>query len=68
MRDLILDLSSLVWTQTVTKDRSTSDSPSETLVANIGTRGVWQPQVMTLFDIQIVNIDAPSRSTVVLLT
>ena len=42
------------------KNGSTSNPPCETLVADIGARGVWQPLVMTLFDIQIVNTAAPS--------
>ena len=60
----MFDLSSLVWTQTVQepvmKDDSTSNPPSETLVAGIGARGAWQPQVITHFDIQVVDTDAPS--------
>ena len=60
----MFDLSSLVWTQTVkepvVKDGSASNPPSETLVADLGTRGVWQPQVTTLFDIRIADTYAPS--------
>ena len=68
IRDLISDLSSLVWTQTVkeavVKDGITSDPPNKTLVADIGTRRVWQPQVATLFDTRIIDTNAPARSTV----
>ena len=66
IRDLISELSSLVWTQTVkepvVKDGSTLDPPGETLVADISARGVWQPQATALFDIRIVDTDAPSYS------
>ena len=42
------------------KDGSASNSPSETLVADLGARGVGQPQVTTLFDIRIVDTNVPS--------
>ena len=54
----------MVWTQTVkepvVKDGSTSNSPIETPVADIGARGVWHPWVMIHFDIRIFDTDAPS--------
>ena len=55
----------MVWTQTVKepveKDGCTSNPPIETLVADIDARGVWHPWVLTLFDIRIVDTDAPSH-------
>ena len=56
--EFAFELSSLVWTQ----NGSTSDPPSETLVADIGVRRVWKPQVTALFNIRIVDTDAPSYS------
>ena len=29
-------------------------------IADLGARGVWEPQAMALFDIYVVNIDARS--------
>ena len=31
------------------------------LVADLGVRGVWQPQTMVLLDIRVVDTDAPSH-------
>ena len=31
-----------------------------TLIAHLGVRGVWQPQVEALFDVQVTDTDAPS--------
>ena len=31
------------------------------LVADLGVRGVWQPQTMALLDIRIVDTDASSH-------
>ncbi len=30
------------------------------LVADLGVRGVWEPQTEALFDIRVVDTDAPS--------
>ena len=32
----------------------------EALIADLGTRGVWEPQAMALFDIRVVDTDAKS--------
>ena len=42
------------------KDGSASHPPTDTLVADISIRGAWQPQVNALFDVRIVDTDAPS--------
>ena len=67
IRDLLFSLSSLVWTQTVkepiVKDGTSSNPPSDSLIADLGARGVWQPQTTALFDIRIVDTDAPSYLT-----
>jgi len=34
---------------------------SEALIADLGARGVWEPQVMALFDIRVVNTDTRSH-------
>ena len=36
------------------------DPSSETLIADVRIRGVWQSQVDALFDVRIVDTDAPS--------
>ena len=60
----MFDLYSLVWTQTVkepvVKDGCAPNPSSETLVADLDARRVSQPQVTMLFDIQIVDVYAPS--------
>ena len=33
---------------------------SEALIADLGTRGVWEPQAMVLFDIRVVDTDVKS--------
>ena len=39
--------------------RDVSES-CEALIADIGVRGVWQPQTMALFDIRVIDTDARS--------
>jgi hypothetical protein len=41
-------------------DGGLSSPPQASLVANLSVRGVWQPQVPALFDIRVVDSDAPS--------
>ena len=61
--DAIGDLAALVWSQVpsepVVKDAS---EDSDALIADLGVRGVWQSQVMALFDIRVVETDALSSS------
>ena len=33
------------------------------LLLDLGIRGVWQPQVEALFDVKVVDTDAPSHRT-----
>lgn len=42
------------------RDGSASHPPTDTLVADLSIRGAWQPQVTALFDVRIVDTDAPS--------
>ena len=32
------------------------------LIADLGVRGVWQPQVEALFDIRVIDTDAQSHA------
>ena len=63
IRDIIYNLTSLVFNQVtrepVIQDRS-DDPPQEALVTDIKARGVWQPQATALFDIRVIDSDAPS--------
>ena len=66
IRDLIHDLTSLVWKQVVREpvvQYNSSDPPRDILVADVGVRGVWQPQATALFDVRVVDSDAPSYSS-----
>ena len=61
MRDLLYDLSAIVWNQTVKEPvirEATSDQVS--LIGDISARGVWQPQATAVFDIRVIDSDAPS--------
>ena len=55
------DLASLVWghvvSEPVVRDASVD---SEAFIADLGARGVWEPQAMALFDIRVVDTDAKS--------
>ena len=56
----MFDLISLVWSHPI-KEPIVNEDTSCALVADIAARGVWQPQVTTtLFDIRVVDSDAPS--------
>ena len=63
IRDAVGDLAALVWGQVlselVVKDAS---EDSDALIADLGVRGVWQSQLMALFDIRVVETDALSSS------
>lgn len=62
VRDAFGDLSSLVWSQVKREPIvcESSDSAGSTLVADLCVRGVWQPQCEAIFDIRVVDTDAPS--------
>ena len=63
MRDLLYDLSAIVWNQTVKElviREATSDQ--ESLIGDISVRGVWQPQATAVFDKQVIDSDAPYLS------
>ena len=56
-------MAALVWPQVirepvVQEGDPASDDPG--LRLDLGIRGVWQPQVEALFDIRVIDTDAPS--------
>ena len=59
--DAVGDLAALVWgrvvSEPVVRDASVD---SDALFADLGVRGVWEPQAMALFDIRVVDTDARS--------
>ena len=61
IRDVIIELSSQIWSQTI-KEPVIDDSPDSdrNLKADIGIRGVWQSQAMSLYDVRVLDSDAPS--------
>ena len=64
IRDCIGDLASQVWPQVIKEpivNEATVASCDPGLRLDLGTRGVWQPQVEALFDVCVVDIDAPSH-------
>ena len=64
VHDAICDLASLAWGQVqkepVVCEEKMDDPSSETLIADVRIRGVWQSQVDALFDVRVVDTDAPS--------
>ena len=58
IRDDVIGLAALVWghvaSKPVIRDASVD---GEALIADLGPRGVWEPQTMLLFDIYIVDTD-----------
>ena len=63
IRDLLHDLMSIVWSQTVKEPivrEATVSPPATALVGDIRARGVWNPQSMAIFDIRVIDSDAPS--------
>jgi len=61
VRDVINDLSALVFQKEPVACESSIDDPtSETLIADLRVRGVWEPQVDAIFDVHVVDTDAPS--------
>ena len=64
VRDAVGDLASLAWGQVTREpvicESSPVDPSSVTLIDDLQVRGVWQPQVDVLFDVRVVDTDAPS--------
>jgi hypothetical protein len=63
IRDAVGDLAALAWTQVhrepvVREANEVNGIPA--LVADLGIRGVWEPQALALLDIRVINTDAES--------
>jgi hypothetical protein len=66
IRDAVGDLSSLAWSSVHREPivRDANDAINlPALVADLGVRGVWQPQDLTLLDIRVMDTDAQSYGT-----
>ena len=64
IRDCIGDLASQVWPQVIKEpivNEATATSSDPGLRLDLGIRGVWQPQVEALFDVRVIDTDAPSH-------
>ena len=62
IRDTLCDISAFVWPQ-VKKEvvvKESNESGLGGLIADFSVRGVWEPQVEALFDVRVINADAPS--------
>ena len=69
IRDAIGDLAALAWGQVrrETVVGEAGDQHGETLIADLCVHGVWLPQAEALFDICVVDTDAPSHICTILL-
>ncbi len=66
IRDAVGDLANLVW-PTVHREPVVREADDQrqipALVADLGVRGVWQPQDLALLDIRVIDTDATSYQT-----
>ena len=63
VRDLLCDVSSLAWSQVVKEPViRESHGNSEGLIGDISARGVWQSHATAVFDVRVIDSDAPSYS------
>jgi len=64
VRDAVCDLASLAWGQVqkepVVCEEKLDDPSSMALIVDVRVCGVWQSQVDALFDVRVVDMDAPS--------
>jgi hypothetical protein len=63
IRDAVGDLADLVWHQVHREpivQEANDDTGTPALVADLGIRGVWEPQTLALLDIRVINTDAES--------
>jgi len=63
IRDTIGDLASIAWKNIIKEPVVRDANPQHgqpALVADLGARGVWERQTEALFDIRVVDTDAPS--------
>jgi len=64
IRDALGDLANLAWSQVHREPvvREADEAKNiQALVADLGIRGVWQPQTLALLDIRVINTDAESH-------
>ena len=53
-----------MWPQVINEpivNEATATSNDPGLRLDLGIRGVWQPQVEALFDVRVIDTDAPSH-------
>ena len=66
IRDCLGDIAPQVWThvikEPVVREADVKNADGG-LRLDLGIRGVWQPQVEALFDVKVVDTDAPSHRT-----
>uniref|UniRef100_A0A1X7UHG6 Uncharacterized protein n=1 Tax=Amphimedon queenslandica TaxID=400682 RepID=A0A1X7UHG6_AMPQE len=61
VRDLLCDMSSLAWSQVVKEPViRESHGNCEALIGDISARGIWQSQATAVFDVRVIDSDAPS--------
>ena len=63
IRDCLGDMAAMVWPQVIKEPVVKEGNPAlddSGLRLDLGIRGVWQPQVEALFDIRVIDTDAPS--------
>ena len=65
IHDLVSDLTSLVWSQVVKEPLIKNDPLHHgELRADVGIRGAWKPQAMSLFDVRVLDSEAPSYQSI----
>ena len=64
VRDTLGDLSSIVYNDIIREpviQEACEVAGEPSLIADLGVRGVWQPQVQALFDVRVIDTDVPSH-------
>ena len=58
VRDALRDIAALALTRELVVREADEARKISALVADLGVRGVWQPQAKALFDIHVIDTDA----------